>query len=85
MSMMVSVITEMITKSFYDHNIILCPDFVFNQHTLLYCDYRLYFSSFIALPSCLLRAVEYALSSTGIEVLSYHGDLNSKERSVLSF
>jgi hypothetical protein len=26
------------------------------------------------------RAVEYAMTSTGIDVLSYHGDLNSKER-----
>ena len=34
------------------------------------------------IPSWLFcrRAVEYALTSTGIEVLSYHGDLNSKER-----
>ena len=38
-----------------------------------------YFSHILHSPD-LLRAVEYALSSTGIEVLSYHGDLNSKER-----
>jgi hypothetical protein len=32
--------------------------------------------------TCILlhRAVEYAMTSTGIDVLSYHGDLNSKER-----
>ena len=34
-------------------------------------------------PFCYIfvyRAVEYAMTSTGIDVLSYHGDLNSKER-----
>ena len=36
----------------------------------------------ISLPFPILshRAVEYAMTSTGIDVLSYHGDLNSKER-----
>ena len=43
-----------------------------------------WFLTFISIPISLLilshRAVEYAMTSTGIDVLSYHGDLNSKER-----
>jgi hypothetical protein len=67
---------------------IFCPEFDLNRHASLLFHYHLFFSLIYRAsstfdPPCHPRAVEYALSSTGIEVLSYHGDLNSKERSVL--